>query len=109
MATDTSQACIDACNTCADACDRCATACLQEHDIAMMARCIRLDMDCTAICRLAAGWIARGSDFAQPLCRLCAQVCQACADECGRHTHGHCQRCAEACRACAAACQAMVA
>jgi hypothetical protein len=48
------QSCIEACNTCADACDYCSIACLQEDDVKMMAECIRLDLDCAAICRLAA-------------------------------------------------------
>lgn len=69
------QSCIDACNACADACDMCSTACLQEDDVKMMARCIALDMDCAQICRLAAAFMARGSEFAGALCQLCAQIC----------------------------------
>jgi hypothetical protein len=99
--------CIEACNACADACDACASACLQEDDVKMMARCIALDVDCAAICRLAAGFMARGSEHARALCRACAEVCQACADECARHPHEHCRRCAEACRRCAEECRAM--
>ncbi|HDR9360290.1 TPA: four-helix bundle copper-binding protein, partial [Burkholderia vietnamiensis] len=37
----------------------------------------------------------------------CAQACDACAAECGRHAHEHCRRCAQACEACAAMCRAM--
>lgn len=103
------QSCIDACNACADACDHCSTACLQEPDVKAMARCIALDMDCAAICRLSAGYMSRGSDFARQLCRLCAEVCQACGDECARHPHDHCQACAAACRKCAEECRKMAA
>jgi len=53
------QSCIDACNMCADACDYCSSACLQEYDVKMMAECIRLDMDCAAICRMAAAYMAQ--------------------------------------------------
>lgn len=101
------QACVEACNACADACDHCATACLREQDVKAMARCIALDIDCAAICRMAAGYMARGSEFAEPLCQLCAQVCQACGDECARHEHQHCQACAQACRRCAEECKRM--
>jgi hypothetical protein len=101
------QSCIDACNACADACDHCATACLQEQDVQKMARCIARDMDCAAICRMAAGYMARGSAFAKQLCQLCAQVCQTCGDECGRHQHLHCQDCARACQRCAEECKRM--
>lgn len=103
------QTCIDACNACADACDHCASACLQEPDVQAMARCIALDIDCAALCRLAAGCMARGSQFAGALCRLCADVCEACGQECARHSADHCQRCAEACRRCADECRRMAA
>jgi Domain of Unknown Function (DUF326) len=109
MATQTNQACIDACNACADACDACSTACLQEPDVGMMARCIALDIDCASLCRLAAAFMARGSDFATALCRTCAQVCEACGDECAKHEASHCQACAKACRQCAEACRRMAA
>lgn len=101
------QACIDACNACALACDQCAVACLGEDDVKMMARCIASDMDCAQICRLAAGYMARDSEFAMEVCRLCADICAACGEECGKHPMDHCQRCAEACRRCAEACRAM--
>lgn len=99
--------CLRACNTCADACDSCATACLKEADLAAMTECIRLDMDCAAFCRLAAGYVARGSTRSRDICRLCADICEACGDECAKHKADHCQRCAAACRACAAECRKM--
>lgn len=101
------QSCIDACYACATACDHCAVSCLEEQDVKSMARCIKLDMDCAQICRLAASYMARGSEFSQTLCRLCAEVCQACAEECGKHQMDHCQRCARACRNCAEECSRM--
>lgn len=101
------QACIEACDACAAACDHCATACLKEQHVGMMARCIALDIDCAAMCRLASGGMARGSEFAKPWCALCAQLCQACGDECAKHRMDHCQACADACRRCADACRAM--
>jgi hypothetical protein len=100
--------CIEACNTCADACDHCATACLDEEHVASMATCIRNDIDCAAICRLAAGFMARGSVHAKEVCALCAQICEACAAECTKHEQAHCKACAEACTACAKACRTMV-
>ena len=103
------QACIDACDACAEACDRCAAACLHEQDVAAMSRGIALDMDCAGLCRLAAGYMARGSDFAGQLCKLCATVCQTCSDECSEHPMDHCKRCAEACRRCADECAKMAA
>ena len=86
--------CITACNACAVACNYCAASCLRETDVAMMAGCIALDM-------------ARESAHAKVICDLCAKVCQACADECGKHNMDHCQACAKACTECAQACQKM--
>ena len=94
---------------CITACETCATACLQEDNVEMMARCIALDMDCAQICRIAASYMSRGSDFAREICRLCAEVCKACGDECARHQHDHCQECARACRRCEEECARMAA
>ena len=100
--------CIEACNSCADACDYCAVACLHEPDPKPMARCIEHDIDCAAICRLAASYMARDSELAPAICSFCAEVCEACAVECAKHERmQHCRECAEACRRCAEECRRM--
>lgn len=99
--------CIEACVACAQACEHCASACLSEKDIAKMAECIRLDRDCAEICWTASGWMSRGSQFAADLCRVCAEVCDACGAECRKHKMAHCQQCADACEKCADACRRM--
>lgn len=109
MAHEHFKSCIDACNDCAAACDHCAVACLGEKDVAKMARCVRLDIDCAAICRLAVGTMARGSELAADVCELCAEICDACAQECAKHSMAHCQDCAKACRRCAEECRRMAA
>lgn len=105
MAHEHFQTCIDACNSCALASDHCAAACLKEQDVANMARCIQLDIDCAQICHLAVAYMARGSELAADVCELCATVCDACAQECARHQAVHCQECAKACRRCAQECR----
>src|SRR5207244_8399177 len=90
-----------------DACDYCASACLAEDDVEMMAECIRLDLDCAAICRVAAAYMARESRYAGKICDLCADICEACGAECARHSQAHCQACAKACRLCADECRRM--
>jgi hypothetical protein len=73
-----------------------------------MARCIQLDIDCAAICRLAAGYMARGSEFAGAICEVCAEVCDVCAQECAKHSKmEHCRQCAEACKRSAEECRRM--
>src|SRR6185503_12165514 len=109
MAREAFQSCIEACNSCAIACDHCAFSCLEERDIGALARCIELDMDCASICRLAAGFMSRGSEFAPLILEACADVCDACAKECDLHPLDHCRECAEACRRCAEECDRMAA
>lgn len=103
------QSCIDECYACATACDHCAASCLAEQEVRKMARCISLDIDCAQICRLAAGYMARGSELASMICNACAEACDACGEECAQHQMPHCQDCAEACRRCAAECRRMAA
>ena len=102
-------ACIEACNDCAVSCNECVNACLQEDDVKMMARCVALDIDCAAICQMAAAALARDSQFSSEICATCAAICDACGDECAKHKMAHCQKCAEACRRCAEECRRMTA
>ncbi len=99
--------CINACHECAVACEHCAASCLGEPHVAKMVDCIRTDLDCAALCRLAVELMARGSEFATQTCQLCAQACDRCAEICEQHTDEHCRACAAACRKCAAECRRM--
>jgi len=101
------QSCIEACVRCAEACEHCANACLGERDVAKMADCIRLDTDCAGICWSAAAYMSRGSQFAHEMCRACADICDACGQECHKHKLDHCQQCAEECDRCAEDCRQM--
>lgn len=101
------KSCIDACHECAQECEHCADACLREPNVADMANCIRLDHDCSLACTMAIMFMSRGSQFAEEICRVCADVCDACAAECEKHEHDHCQRCAQACHRCAEECRQM--
>lgn len=46
MSHEQFQQCIEECLRCMVACNHCYTACLDEHDVAMMKECIRLDRQC---------------------------------------------------------------
>lgn len=107
MSHNEHRSCIEACVRCAQACEHCANACLGERDVQKMAECIRLDQDCAAMCWTAAAAMSRDSQFAQEICRVCAEICDACGTGCGKHQMDHCQACAEACRRCAEQCRQM--
>jgi len=93
-------------NECAAECNHCTSACLDEQDVKMLTKCIKLELDCAEICRLATSFLSRGSDHAVHILKECAEICDACATECEKHSHmEHCKKCAEVCRKCAEACQ----
>jgi hypothetical protein len=98
---DHNQSQLDALHAAVAACEHCATACLQEADVAPLTRCIALTRDCADVCALTLRLVARDSEHAAHLLKECTEICAACADECSRHEHLHCQQCAEACRRCA--------
>lgn len=110
MAHEQNKSLLEALNNCAAECNHCATACLEEDDVKMLARCIKLDIDCADVCQLTASLIARGSKHGNHLLKECAEICDACAEECEKHANHmeHCKSCAEECRKCAEECRAMV-
>jgi hypothetical protein len=94
---------------CAQACHASASACLQDTNVAGLRDCIRLDLDCAAICTLSAEYMSRDSDFHVQACQVCADICDACALESQLHRDlPHCRECAEACRRCAETCRSMI-
>ena len=104
----TYQNCIDACLRCAAICNHCASSCTQEDDVKMMARCIQLTMECSTICYSAAQLMSLGSEQVKEICRICATICEACEEECRKHSNEHCAECAAACDKCAEECSIML-
>lgn len=109
---ETLAACLRACGACEIACRSCADACLGEQDINPLRRCIRLNLDCAALCDATVDVASRtysvDAAFLRAQIELCARICETCAAECDKHAHHHehCKVCAEACRTCAEACRA---
>jgi uncharacterized protein DUF326 len=107
--------CIDACFNCVETCTACADACLSERDVSRLVACIRLNLDCAAVCNATGNIMARSNkaghrQLLEAQLANCIAFCRACADECGGHSemHKHCAVCAEACTACAEACTLML-
>jgi len=103
------KSCIEACLKCAAICNYCASSCTQEEDIKMMGNCIKLDMECAVICYASAQLMSMASPQAKQICSICAEICDACGIECGKHNTDHCEECAEACLHCAQECRKMAA
>ena len=89
------QSSFDVAMKCAVECEHCAEACMGNPD---MLKCARTCLDCAEMCRTISTYMVRGSRFIPQLTKACAEICQACADECGSHNMDHCKKCAQACR-----------
>ena len=77
----------------ATACEWCAERCIDEGP--EMAECIRLCRDVGDLATLNAQFISRDSVFGPAAVEVFADAAEACARECARHGHRHCQECAE--------------
>jgi hypothetical protein len=107
--------CVDACASCGMACTSCADACDGEKErLEELRRCVRLSLDCAAICFATASVLSRQLLPDENVFRLQAEACEvacaACAAECARYAemHEHCRLCAETCRRCEEQCRRVV-
>lgn len=64
--------------------------------------------DCADICGLTAKYVARDSYFAVDTASMCAQICEACGDECSKFPDNMSQNCAQVCYNCAKHCNDFV-
>lgn len=101
---DDQRTCIENCNAAAEVCEWCADECLGSEE---MEACARLCRDVADLTALHARLMARSSSYSSQLAAICADACEACADECERHDADHCQVCAEVLRECADSCRSM--
>lgn len=100
------QSCIDACSHCHATCLRTAmNHCLDTGGEHVGAAHFRLMMGCAEMCQTSANLQLSASTFHVALCRLCADVCDACAASCA--AIGGMEDCVKACVDCAASCRKM--
>ncbi|MCP9199694.1 four-helix bundle copper-binding protein [Gramella sp. GC03-9] len=100
---------ISALGNCINHCNYCADACLDEDHVKKMVDCIRLDRVCAEVCSALNQVLAIDYKDVRGLVEYCKKVCQACADECGKHDAKHCKDCAVACKQCVKACETFLA
>lgn len=74
-------------------CEWCADQCVAEGN-PNMAECIRLCEDVSEIGEASQVLLSRKSNYSTPVLQTLERAMQACAQECSRHTQGHCQDCA---------------
>lgn len=96
---------LDVISECSRTCSWCADQDMRTADAAMV-ECVRLCLDCAAVCATTIDLVARASTFYREYCHLSAEICDACAAECEKHLHHeHCRLAAEWCRRCADECR----
>ena len=100
--TDDQQECVELCNEAVEVCEWCADACLGDPD---MEECARRCRDVADIASLHARFMARDSRYSDHLAELCAEACEACAEECRKHDADHCRACADVLPDCAESCR----
>lgn len=105
--TNSYQKCIDACARCAQACHECFEACLNETDVQARTKCIKMLAECAKMCEMSVSSMSCNARFAKEHCKLCATVCDACAQDCAMFQDEHCQLCAQECKTCAQECRNM--
>jgi hypothetical protein len=103
------ESCAHLCHECQDECLRTIVHCLSlggEHASKSHQTMLA---DCVAICGVSHNLLHRQSPQHVLTCRACAEICNACADDCERVGNGDAamKRCAEVCRRCAESCDAM--
>ena len=97
---------IEASLACAVSCNHWAYQCLHSPEVTQRIRCIQLNHECAIICFAAANMLSSGNKWIGALYQECAEICDACADECEKNAHlDHCKKCAETCRKCAEECR----
>jgi hypothetical protein len=93
---------------CAESCEYCAICDLQEQDVKNMASCTQINRACASVCWTSVQLMSTDNKFSKQFYSFCADICDACAKECERHTGmDHCQKCTEVCSGCAQKCRNM--
>lgn len=99
--------CARTCHECASACLSLLPYCVCGAGIQGRNEIVNRLLDCVAACGAAECMLRRGSALHVHLCRGCAEVCGACAEELEalETSRGDVERCARACRVCEEACR----
>lgn len=84
---------LDAVAQAVEVCGWCADKCIEEASPNMI-ECIKLCEDVVEIGETVLALGPRSSRFTAELVQTFERAAQACAQECGQHSHSHCQECA---------------
>lgn len=93
-------------NECAQHGDECIAHCIElfKSGDTSLAKCADTVNEMIVMCRALAKMATYQSTQLNAVAKVCMDVCQICADECGKHakTHVNCKACADSCLECIA-------
>lgn len=102
------QSCIQNCLDCFQICSHVLNHCLEKGGKHAAPKQIKLLGDCAKICNLSADFMISNSDYHSSTCKVCAEICIACAVSCETFAGDEIMKtCADICRKCAASCEEM--
>ncbi|AWI12611.1 hypothetical protein B4064_1172 [Caldibacillus thermoamylovorans] len=90
---------------CATTCDHMITHLTNHEEMNNRRLQLQLLRDCADICHVTASFIARNSHLNKMMAQICAQICEACGNECSKFNDRHSQHCAQVCYHCAQECR----
>lgn len=107
--THSMQECIQNCLECFQSCTALTAHCLGMGGEHAGKEHITLLQTCAAICETSVKFMSLDSEFHHETCRVCAMVCEKCAEDCERigANDETMLECAEVCRRCAKSCEKM--
>ncbi|RII31836.1 four-helix bundle copper-binding protein [Clostridium chromiireducens] len=78
--------------------NECFKACLNEADVQARKNCTSILVECAQMCQMSSSMMAIDGQHVKEHCKLCATVCDKCAQECDMFKDDHCKQCADECR-----------
>jgi hypothetical protein len=98
--------CIQECLDCYSQCMNTVMHCLKMGAKHSEPNHIKTLLDCASICRTAADFMLRNSLQHRKICRICAEVCNSCAQSCEQiGGSDQMMKCAEICKSCQESCE----
>lgn len=106
---DEMKKCITACLECYAICTSTISHCLEMGGKHAEMKHIRVMQDCAQVCLTSADFMLRGSNSYARMCAICAEICDACAQNCEQIDMHDAEmlQCVEACHRSAETCRAM--
>ena len=99
--------CEQNCSSCQSMCEKSSQYVKKLAGKAATPERLKLFADCISICKTSHDFLKRGSQFHPEVCKVCADVCNACAKSCQELNDPKLKECIEECKKCADSCQKM--